>query len=445
MADPEYTDIALTNWYTLLTTLEPADVGPFVASATSAFLVSWPSFSPSARTRAKKCIDYIVLKVGEKLGQYLNDIADMTEIPELAEAQQRLLDLRKNWSPLHRMDVILSRTASNNVMIAIRAMQELKTFLIAHGAFVRTLLTGDIFDPIVTRLMYCLVSAVNRDDAESAKLREITFECIGLLGAIDPDRLEPITGESQLVIEKNFTNEDETITFSLYMLQNVMVDSLRAASDSTYLNTLMYAIQELLKKCGFSAKLLAGPRNSSTPLRVRNRWNALPKPIMAAVAPYLSSHYTSTAQNEVCECHPLYHVKTSYREWIKAWTLCLIGSVVGNEAHRMFFPFKGAIKYSKDAVVASTLLPHLALSVVQTGTEESVGNIRGEILAVLEDQVDPQSTTNADKQGLCAQVRFDPKLISISNYCVPIGRLHRLRPHQSVGSSQTTATQRTPQ
>ena len=128
MADPEYTDIALTNWYTLLTTLEPADVGPFVASATSAFLVSWPSFSPSARTRAKKCIDYIVLKVGEKLGQYLNDIADMTEIPELAEAQQRLLDLRKNWSPLHRMDVILSRTASNNVMIAIRAMQELKTF-----------------------------------------------------------------------------------------------------------------------------------------------------------------------------------------------------------------------------------------------------------------------------------------------------------------------------
>ena len=95
----------------------------------------------------------------------------------------------------------------------------------------------------------------------------------------------------------------------------------------------------------------------------------------------------------------------------------------------MFFPFKGAIKYSKDAVVASTLLPHLALSVVQTGTEESVGNIRGEILAVLEDQVDPQSTTNADKQGLCAQVRFDPKLIPTSNYCVPIGRLHRLRPH----------------
>lgn len=416
MADPDYSEIALINWYTLLTTLEPGDVGPFVAPATSAFLVSWSNFSPATRAHAKRCIEYIVLTVGSQLGPYLSDVADMSGIPELQTAQKRLMHLRKDWTPHRRIELLLDRIASNSITIAIRAMEELKAFLVAEDAFVRGLLTGDIFDPIITRIMTSLVAAVNRDDAESTKLRGTTFECIGLLGAIDPDRLEPDSGESRLVVTKNFTDEDETITFALHSLQDFLVDSLRAASDSTYLNTLMYATQEVLKKCGFSAKLvLAGPKSSATPLKVRNRWNALPKHIKEAVIPYLNSHYNTTVHNEPCDVHPFYPTKNTYREWIQTWTICLIGAVSGKQAREMFQLFKGVIKHSRDVVVAYSLLPHLVLSVVQTSQAEAVENIRSEILAVLEDQVNPQSSSNADKQGLCAQVSNVYTVVNITN------------------------------
>jgi len=59
---------------------------------------------------------------------------------------------------------------------------------------------------------------------------------------------------------------------------------------------------------------------------------------------------------------------------------------------------------NKDVAVAHHILPHLVLNILISGKEEDVQGIRLELLAVLEDQVDVDSGSTADKKLLSAQV-----------------------------------------
>ena len=57
-----------------------------------------------------------------------------------------------------------------------------------------------------------------------------------------------------------------------------------------------------------------------------------------------------------------------------------------------------------DVSVARHLLPHLVLNILIGGTSSVVADIRAELLAVLEDQVNLASTSTTDKKELSAQV-----------------------------------------
>ncbi|CAL1700250.1 unnamed protein product [Somion occarium] len=401
----EYAEITMSTWYTFLTTLNPGDVGAFVGTTTSTFVTSWTSLSPLARERAKQCVDYVLFDIGDHLEQYLSDVADLEEIPDLAIAQRRLMDLRSNWTPARKMDLMLERVASNNVTVATRAVDELKMFIVAEDDFIRNLLTGDLFDPQMGRVLTCLVTAASRDEDEAATLRSHALECIGLLGAVDPDRLEPETNDSRLLVMHNFMDEEETVTFSLHLIQDVLVGAYRAASDAKYQGTLAYAIQELLKQCKFSPTLIEGGPRGSAPMKVRNRWRALPKIVMEALIPLLHSRYSVNPKEEPCTTHPFYPGKSTYREWIQSWATCLISKVSGERARSIFTLFSTIVR-NKDVGVAYHLLPHLVLSVLQSSPGDAPQYIRDELIAVLEDQINPQSTSSVDKQALSAQTVF---------------------------------------
>ncbi|EGO27933.1 hypothetical protein SERLADRAFT_414152 [Serpula lacrymans var. lacrymans S7.9] len=386
---PELSEVTLATWFTFLSTLEPNEVGPHVGPTSASFISSWSTLSPSGRDLARKSLHYIIFDVGERSGKHLDDIVDLRAIPELYELHEKLQDSRKSWQPKYRLQKILDRSGSDNLTVALQSLGELKSFMLNERPFVQSLASA----------------CHDGDGTENSQL--LAFECIGILGAVDPDRCEIGLSDTRMVVRSNFTDEGEAVLFALHIIKDVLVGAFRSTSDIQYQNHLAYAIQELLRFCKFTPALVTSGTTTSVPMKVRNRWNSLPKHVLETVTPLLESRYSVRLKDSEEPKRPIYPSPRlpTYREWIQKWTEHLLTRASGNTAQKIFSVLRSAVR-NKDVGVAHHLLPHLVLNILLSGSEEDKQDILSELLAVLEDQVASDSCSSPDKKLLSAQAVF---------------------------------------
>lgn len=409
---PELSEATLESWHTFLITLGPTEIGPHIGPTTAAFLSCWPVLSLSARESVFKSLGYIIIDAGPRLAKDLDDVVDISSIPELRHLHERLHGLRISWTPRDHLQRILERAMSDNLTVAHLSLVELKTFMLAdQKGFIHALASGDMFDPMVGQILSALISAACRDSDGTEALKLLAFECIGVLGAVDPDRCEININDPRMIVLGNFTDEGEAVLFVLHLIQDVLVGAFRSTSDIKYQGHLAYTIQELLKFCQFTPSVVDD--GSSVPLKVRKRWKSLPKQVLSTVTPLLEGRFNLGATSTLDIRHPIYPTQSTYREWIQLWTSHLITKAAGPRAQNIFSIFRLVVR-SRDAVVAHHLLPHLVLNILISGDGDDKQAIREELLAVLEDQVNPESDSTPDKKLLSAQVCSASPFLSCS-------------------------------
>ncbi|KAJ3740901.1 hypothetical protein DFH05DRAFT_1404822 [Lentinula detonsa] len=403
---PELCEETLYSWCQFITMLNAEDIAPHVGSTSAAFVNSWSVFTPSARSLAKKTLRYIIVEKGSEIvDNGLEDLVDISTIPELHDIHDHLVSLQGESTPVMRLSSILERAMTHNHTMAVQSLNELKQFMLNdHQSLIRKLASGDVFDPLVGQILTVLLTAAGRDIDEGDPLRPLAFECLSILGAVDPDRCELRAKESSMIVYQNFEDDEESIAFALHLITDLLVEAFRSTSDMRYQSHLAFTIQELLRFCNFTPALIT-PGRQSVPVKVRKRWNSLPKHILETVTPLLEARYNLIHTTNPIAHHPIYSERSTYREWIQLWTMHLISRVSGRIAQRIFGVFPSVIR-NKDVAVAHRLLPHLVLNVLLSGSEESTTQIRLELLAVLEDQVNPISTSSSDKKILSAQAVF---------------------------------------
>jgi serine/threonine-protein kinase ATR len=413
---PELSEVTLQSWYNFLTTLGPVEVGPLVGPTSAALVNAWKSFSQKAKEVAAESMKYIVQEIGKSIGDHLDDIVDVSSIPELSLIHNHMQGLRSKWQPKERLQRLLERTTSENISVAIQSLGELRAFLLEEiRGLVPELVSGAIFDPLVGQLVGTLFVAACRDGDGIEPLKLLAYECIGVLGAVDPDRCELPGAPSRIIVKNNFTDEDESIQFALHLICDLLVGAFRSTSDIKHQSFLAYAIQELLKFCQFKPALVGVGAGTSVPNRVRNRWKGLPKHILETVTPLLEGKFALNIRSDLDIKHPIFQHQQTYREWIQLWTVYLIDKASGPTAKTIFGVFRSAAR-NKDAGVAHHLLPHLVLNILIGGNEEDAQEIRTELIAVLEDQINHESKFSPDKKLLSAQVCNAPLHVS---YRVP--------------------------
>jgi len=403
---PELSEITLDSWYKFLITLRSAELGAHIGPTSAAIVAFWSTLSPPARETARQALDYIIHVEDVSIREYLRDIVDLSVIQELRPLSVELKRLRGSTSPKEELRRILEQSGSDNLTVVLQALQELKSFLLleGQGRYFQEITSGDMFDPMVGHILASLLSAACRDNGESGEsLRRLSFECIGLLGAIDPDRCEIPSQTTNLVVLKNFTDEEEAIVFAIHLIQDLLVGSFRSTSDIKYQNFLAYSIQELLTFCRFTPAVVAD-RGTSVSVKTRKLWNSLPKHVLETVTPLLEARYTLTERSSQVVQLPIYPAQSTYREWIQLWATHLISRTSGPMAQRLFGVFRSAVR-SKDVVVAHHLLPHLVLHTLLSGNDDDAHGVRTEMITVLEDQVNNESHSPSDKKLLSAQVR----------------------------------------
>lgn len=402
---PELSEVTLRSWHKFLTTLGPAEVGPHVGPTSAAMVTTWKLFSPEAKQSAIDSMTYIIQGIGEEIGRHLDDIVDISSIPDLLQLHHHLQALRSTWTPEERLRRLLERSSNENLSFAMQSLGELKSFLLRESrGLITELVSGDIFDPIIGQVIGALFAAACRDGDGTEPLRALAYECIGILGAIDPDRCEFPTKQSRIIVKNNFTDEDESVQFALHLICDLLVGAFRSTSDIKYQSFLAYAIQELLKFCQFKPALVGAGTGTSISNKVRSRWKSLPKHILETVTPLLEGKFSLNLGNPPQVEHPVYSHQATYREWIQLWTTHLISKASGPTAETIFNVFRSVVRV-KDAVVAHHLLPHLVLNILIGGNEVDAQVIRAELIVVLEDQINNESNSSADKKLLSAQVR----------------------------------------
>ena len=115
----------------------------------------------------------------------------MSSIPELLPLWKIVVDRRVNWTPDKKLEKLLGRLKSDNGAVIVQALVELKIFMLEDNeGFMCTLTSGDIFDPLMGDIVAALFSIASKDWEGSEDVRTLTLECIGICGALDPDRLE---------------------------------------------------------------------------------------------------------------------------------------------------------------------------------------------------------------------------------------------------------------
>ncbi|PBK93781.1 hypothetical protein ARMGADRAFT_1100399 [Armillaria gallica] len=401
----ELSEMTLSSWRTFLMTLDPKDVGPYVGTTSATITTSWPTLTSASRHIAISSLEYMINDIGNHLGQYLDDIVDLSAISRLKPLQDRLTVIRGTWSPKEHLCKILARALPDNQTMAVQTLVELKAFMLSENqALIRELASGDTFDPMVGQILTTLLSAACRDGDGAEAIRSLAFECIGILGAVDPDRCEIAVNDTRMIVLSNYTDDDESVMFALHLITDLLVGAFRSTSDIKYQGHLAYSIQELLRFCRFTPSLVS-VGNQSVPMKVRTKWNNLPKHVLETVTPLLEARFTLQEVPTPEFRHPIYNDQPTYREWIQLWTTYLITRASGPVAKVIFGVFRPAVR-NKDVVVAHHLLPHLVLNVLVSSDEVGCENIRAELIAVLQDQVNPQSTSSADKRLLSAQAVF---------------------------------------
>jgi len=399
---PGLAESTLETWHTLATVLKPIDFTPYLALTSAIFAESWTLFDPGAKATARRTLEYIIGNVQE-FRNHLNSLAYFGDIDELNDVQEAIAALSPKLTLVQKLGLLCTRITDSNASVSHLAIVEAKKFISNHEEFL-PLVSGDNFDPVVGSLVKALHMVAGREGEAFEASRLQTFECLGMIGALDPDRFEiPHDKEDPLISFADFEEEKHSQAFAAYMIGHVLAPVFPRTSDVRFQSLLAYTIQELLSFCGFTAALITQDNGNPVSVKVVKRWKTLSDEVRAIVAPLLNSNFTAEGELELPDSYPVYASAPTYKEWIQKFAAYLISQVKGKHATRVFTPFR-VLLHSADVQVLLFLLPHLVLDVLSSGLAENVTNIRNEVISVLEDQVRPAAGRSADMRLLCAQV-----------------------------------------
>lgn len=390
-----------------------------------------PKSKSTAASVALEVLKYLFIDKRNELKQAFPRIPLLPSIPELDEIYV-VLATEVGDPAKKRIDEYLANLATyiNHWDMAVREMALTQLFrcLVLRGRELTALMEneGDLFvDRAIVDIILSILQLARTESQEIVKM--LCARCLGALGAIDSARMPPSMfyetggGAQSGIVAKDKSEmrvEYSTKDLACVLIETWLVKELRAAPENT--DSVAFAIQELLK---FLAELTADPQHSGQNLPDGAGTNQKPKhaaiPIMPEwmkrrferkevlqfVEPYWSTNYSvlnNRQQNKNYTggrrqsgdadrgSHPAlddisYYEKhgTSYEEWLLLWCKRLTQLSQPPE-RKIFWALQTVLPAS--AQIARFLLPYLIQNVLRSGKAEVYGEIKREVMAVLNDQ-----------------------------------------------------------
>ncbi|XP_064619014.1 serine/threonine-protein kinase ATR-like [Lineus longissimus] len=422
--DKDIPEVCCKAWNTFVRSVHISSLGPML----SQIVVTLIPLLNKLPIQVATIFNFLIIENRRALKQHFHELYFMPDIPELADVNallKKCQEGQQSSSLKTQMSHLLKGVGHESPDVRMHALTKLKQLLHTNQSAIREMVLGnELADPMVSQIAGALLGGCRESDS---KIRCLSGECLGELGAIDPGRLDLKTNNPKEEQAKFHASvNDSNFAFDLI---NELARAFLAAEDARTQDCSALAIQELLQIYEVSSTEEGSPGS--------RLWNRFPEHVQEILSPLLMSRYIlSTTSDWSTLPHPIYHSKkgNNFNDWVCTWTGYLISKVAADKPMRVFQSCSAAIKYN--AHLALYLLPHVLIHALLDGTPEENEIITQEILEVLSHvkKADTILGSVSDFRHLSAQTVF-----SVLDHLTKWIR-HRIQTLSSTGSRSSRDT-----
>lgn len=407
MADPDLCDDTFNVWSAFLSALD-ADETMLVIDQTFALIVQhWNIFSDETHAKAHKTIENIITQHNAQLRARVEYLPSLGTIPMLSKIEGELVRFKDMVETIKVFHAFSNRCKDQNSVVVRQALRELVPFLDENQEELHQSVVGQKPLPVLAALTRSLLDASVRFSEDHSDITILCAQCLGIIGGLDPYRVETVREKKRVLMLSNFSRRDEDIDFVALLLEQVLVKVFLSTTNAKAQGWIAYVMQEMLKHCGFSALRGAKPRSSQGSTEAQ-RWNNIPEAVRTVLTPFLDSKY-SVNMNPALQYegakYPIFHQGLSHTTWLQTFVYDLLRKGQGVNVE-MVFPVLARIIRGYDLSIATFILPFAALNVVVSDNEENMTNVGRELLQVLQADLSTMEQHEASTTKQCSEVRI---------------------------------------
>ncbi|KAJ5935678.1 hypothetical protein N7466_005225 [Penicillium verhagenii] len=397
---------AFSAWTTLISSLSAEDLEPLIDQTLAIVIRYWDRLANESRKHAYQLIDHILTNHPNLVRDTFNTMPSLASIPEMAAFETQINELRAEMDVRSRLLALIRRCQSENGTVVEQALAELLPFLSENEEFLHISAISEQPDPVIAQLTRALLDCCVKFNTNSDSITLLAAQCLGLVGCLDPNRVESIKEKKDILVLSNFDRMEEIVEFVLFFLQHVLVDAFLSASNTRAQGFLAYAMQGLLRISNLHTIVTQRSRDLQDDEKYQ-RWMELPEGIRNTLTPFLTSTYTVTIVAKTPEVeYPLFSEDKTHGEWLRTLVQDLLQ--MGREDNaKLIFAFGSRVVKGQDISISSFLLPFAVLNRIVGGTVQEQQDIQLELIKVLSHPL-PDTNNNARETIIsCSQSVFE--------------------------------------
>lgn len=405
---------AFSAWCTMLRNLDDDDVEAMLESTFSTIIQRWDSFDEPTRDCAEEILLYLLSDRARLIRNMIVNLPSLARFPRLSSVEEKLQAIRKPTDIGNAFQIFTRRLGHENSGVVFQTLIELKAFLKLNQSFLQASAVSEQPDIVVGQIVRSILDTCVKFNESRPDIAHLSAECVGLIGCLDPNRVESIRDQHDMVVVSNFADPGETTDFVLFMLEHAIVPAFLSATDTLLLGFLSYVIQQLLEKCDFKNVvepiLRLGEAGNTEEIYLK--WLTLPENVQDTLTPFLSSKYSLKDMEMQKNVYPIFRPEDIppnvrlYNFWLRNFVLDLLQRPFNFNTKLIFPPLCRAIRI-KDLSIAAFLLPYVTLHVIVDGTNQNRKEIGEELLSILQYEAPPNSQMRKDDMKLCIEVKID--------------------------------------
>ena len=363
----------------------------------------WASFNEDAQGRAHDTISQLFKSFPGLVRDIAGTIPSLASIPLMAKFEEEIGKIKARMDVKPHYQAFSQRCQNENPIVVARALVELEEYLLQHQSYLHEAAVREQQDPLVSQLARSILDACVRFKEPKSTIPIQAAKCLGIIGCLDPTRVEAIVEQKEVLLLSNFARADETREFILFFISEVVVKVFLSTTNPRAQGFLAYAMQELLMFAEFDKSVTVRSRGQNYNANY-HRWMELPESIRSTLTPFLTSKYVVTPAVQQPSCSfPLYKSSMTHGQWLRTFTYDLLRKAAGQNAS-ILFPVLSRIVRFQDISIPTFLLPFAALNVIVGGSEQHVADIEMELRHILNHALPEGDVATRDSLILCSQV-----------------------------------------
>lgn len=392
---------AFSAWMTLMRVLNGEDAVSLIDHTFAITVQHWHDLTPEVQQRTYDTIADMLKTHSNLIREAVITVPSLADIPLMSKFESEINRLKQHESKTSHLDAFVKRLREDNTSIVLQCLRELVTWLDESQSFVHEAAVSEPPGPVVLTITRALLDTCVKYNVERTDIAELCAKCLGIVGCLDPNRIDATANKQQLLVMSDFEKAAEVVDWVAVLLEEVLVRAFKSATSTRAQGFVGYVMQELLKFAGFNeiATIRLRPSQSSPTYQ---RWLEISENTRNALYPFLTSRYVlnSSLKLEPRE-YPIFSHSVSHRMWLRTWVNDMLWRAKGENPQRMF-PVLARIIKGHDIAIANFILPYTALNIVLGGTTKEVEDVAQEMLVVLS----TESVVQAERETLrqCSEV-----------------------------------------